>query len=218
MIMDYSDIYNYWNHNLCNGGNLQFPYFWGISKVLEIGCGNGNDAIKFISQGRSYFGIDLTDRAVEATKRKIRDMGQVYKMNAETLDFPDNHFDMVYSWGVIHHALNPEKVISEIYRVLKPYGFIYIMLYNKLSFRYLVEICILRRILWWLHYHKFNEIRKSIPHPTKEQWISINTDNVGCPLSRVYTEKQAKGLLKNFRFVTTHTRNYGWYRIIWGRK
>lgn len=211
----YKKITEYWENNLCDGGNEDFPFVRG--KVLEIGCGSGNDALRFISQGADYTGIDLTDNAVFSTQNKIGKYGKVFRMNAERLNFPNNTFDLVYSWGVIHHTLNPKRVIREIHRVLKPYGEIYLMVYNKCSLRYF-EICVLRKILWKLNYPKFREIKKLIPHPTKEQWISINTDNIGCPLSRVYSKKEALYLVKDFRFLSTYTRNLGWFRIIKGSK
>ena len=217
--MQYSEIYDYWSNNLCDGGNADFTFgLFKNKRVLEIGCGAGNDAQRFIEAEANYTGIDLTNKAVEYTRNKIGLKDKVLKMNAEYLDFSDEYFDLVYSWGVIHHIITPQNAIDEIYRVLKKEGFIYIMLYNKFSFRYLVEICILRKILWWCRYYKFSEIRKIIPHPTKEQWISINTDNIGCPLSRVYTKKEAMDLFSHFRFIITFIRNKGWFRIIWGQK
>lgn len=217
--MKYQEIYQYWNNNLCNGGNPTFPFrFFKGKKVLEIGCGNGNDAIKFVDIGAFYTGIDLTEEAVIHTKVRIGERGYVFRMNAELLDLPDDWFDLVYSFGVIHHTVNPVNVINEAYRVLKQNGLICIMLYNKLSFRYLFDIIFLRKLLWWLHYAKFNEIRKQIPHPTKEQWVSLNTDNLGCPLSRVYTKKEALKLLDRFNITKTWMENKGWFRILIGKK
>jgi len=220
-ILMQTSIETYWNNNPCTSYNVNFPFSdYAGKKVLEIGCGGGMDAFMFCKRGADYTGIDLTDKAVEITKKRIHGFGQTMKMNAEYLDFPDNYFDLVYSFGVIHHTVNPNIVIKEIHRVLKIGGKFYVMLYNKFSFRYLVEIPILRRILWFLHYYKFNKIRKVIPHPTKEQWLSINTDNIGCPMSRAYTKKEAEGLFKEFRFVKSYVMQgtFGWFRIIEGIK
>lgn len=217
--MQYKKIEIFWNSHLCFGGDANFPYNLSKKyKVLEIGCGGGMDAERFVSAGAIYTGIDLTDRAVKITKSKIQDKGEVLKMNAEHLEFPDESFDIVYSFGVIHHAINPENIVKEIHRVLKPGGLFSIMLYNKYSFRYLIEILILRKILWFLHYHKYSEIRKLIPNPTKTEWLSINTDDIGCPMSRVYTKKSALKLMKDFRDFKTFTTNKNWFRIITGRK
>lgn len=221
MPLTYTQIYDYWTRNPCLGGDVEFPFSDYVGKkVLEIGCGLGNDAKSFCKAGADYTGIDLTDLAVDTVREYLFGHGQVLKMNAEHLSFNDNTFDLVYSFGVIHHTMNPSKVVKEMYRVLKPGGKFHVMLYNKLSFRYLIEILILRRILWFFKYYKFNEIRKVIPHPTKEQWLSINTDKVGCPLSRVYTKKQAEDLFSQFKQVHSYVMpgTYGWFRIIEGVK
>ena len=57
-------------------------------------------------------------------------------MDAENLDFENNTFDYIFSWGAIHHSADPEKIIKEIYRVLKNGGKGMIMVYNKNSLRF----------------------------------------------------------------------------------
>lgn len=216
--MKYSEILTYWEINPCSGGNPDFPFFiFKDKKVLEIGCGTGNDALRFVRAKAIYTGIDLTNQAILLTKSRIGSWGQLKVMNAEFMDFPDNYFDLVYSWGVIHHAVNPKNIINEVFRVLKPGGAICIMLYNKPSFRYF-EIMVLRKILWYLHYHRYNELRKKTPNPTKDQWISWNTDNLGCPLSRVYSKKETIELLDKFNITKTWTEEKGWFRVLVGRK
>lgn len=210
MDVKYIEISNYWAKVRCRGGNPDFPFhLYASKKVLEIGCGDGVDATRFIWAGANYIGIDIIEPSVSPYFRK---------MNAEDIDFPDDYLDLVYSWGVIHHAVNPEKVISEIYRVLKPGAWFYVMLYNKPSFRYNIEIMVLRKILWHCGHMKYDDIMEKIPNPTKEEWISMNTDSIGCPLSRVYTKQEAEELFKNFKEVSSQTRRLGWFRIIVGRK
>jgi ubiquinone/menaquinone biosynthesis C-methylase UbiE len=112
-------------------------------RVLEIGCGNGADGVKFAEHGAFYTGIDLTETAISATKRHFEILGLkgVFQIeNAEALSFEDNSFDMVYSYGVLHHTPNPAKAIQEVHRVLKPGGRAIIMLYHKYSFNYYVRI------------------------------------------------------------------------------
>lgn len=204
----YTEICKYWTDNPCSGGNPGFPFwFWKGKRVLEIGTGMGVDAKRFIKAGAAYTGIDLT--------REEKPF--IFMMNAENIDFPDNHFDLVYSFGVIHHTLHPTKVVDEIFRVMKPGGFLFVMVYNKFSWRYF-EIQVLRRILWFFNYYKFREIKKLNPRPTNDEWISMNTDNVGCPLSRVYTKKEALDLFSNFKITQTWTENKCWFRMIIGKK
>ena len=218
MLTKYLEIQNYWSNNPCAGGNSKFPFkLFKDAKVLEIGCGMGVDAGRFVSNGAIYTGIDLTQKAVEETQVKIGNMGTVKVMNAEFIDFPDSHFDLVYSWGAIHHAITPKNIINEMYRVLKPNGFVCVMLYGKPSWRYF-EIMVLRKILWHLHYYRYRTLRSLTPKPTKEQWISWNTDNLGCPMARVYTKQQALNLCNRFKIFKTWTERLGWFRILAGRK
>jgi len=217
MQTDYSTISRFWNDNPCSGGSKDFCFSVtrGL-RVLEIGCGAGVDAERFVEAGAIYTGIDLTEKAVELTKKRCPNR-HIVQMNAEYLDFPDNHFDLVYSWGVIHHAMNPQTIINEIHRVLKPNGFFFFMLYHKNSFKYLVEIMFLRKILWFLRHPKYRELRKKYPYPNKEQWLSWNTDNLGCPLSRVYTPEDVNKMTKKFSKLTIYT-GIHWFMQGWARK
>ena len=221
----YSEICDYWTKNPCSGGNPTFPFHvWHNKWVLEIGCGGGVDADRFMNVEANYTGIDFTDEAVFRTNLKSAMRGghplktKVKQMNAEKMEFPNEYFDLVYSWGVIHHTVHPEKIFDEAYRVLKPGGHICVMLYNKLSIRYIIDIMILRKIAWHLRYYRYNELRKSISHPTKEQWVSWNTDNLGCPLSRVYSKQECLDLLYKFDHIRTWTENWGWFRVLTGVK
>jgi SAM-dependent methyltransferase len=118
-------------------------------KVLEIGTGNGADGALFALSGADYTGVDLTDTALEATRRHFEVLqlkGSFRRENAESLSFPDQSFDWVYSHGVLHHTPNTQRAIDEVWRVLKPGGKATVMLYHKASFNYMVRIMIYMRI------------------------------------------------------------------------
>src|SRR5262249_6165014 len=71
--------------------------------VLEIGTGNGADGTMFAARGAMYTGADLTEAALQATRRHFEVLGLsgvFQKENAEELTFPDASFDWVYSHGV----------------------------------------------------------------------------------------------------------------------
>lgn len=115
--------------------------------VLEVGCGNGVDGLMFARHGARYTGIDLTAEAVNATQRHFATegmQGRFRQENCERLGFPDESFDVVYSFGVLHHTPRPAQAISEVHRVLKPGGVARVMLYHRHSFNYHV------RILGWM--------------------------------------------------------------------
>ena len=116
--------------------------------VLEIGTGNGADGAMFAMNGAIYTGVDLTDTALEATRKHFSALGLTgtfQRENAEALSFPDESFDCVYSHGVLHHTPHPQKAIDEVWRVLKPNGKAIIMLYHKHSFNYYVRIMLYMR-------------------------------------------------------------------------
>ena len=118
-------------------------------QVLEIGTGNGAEAMMFASHGAHYTGVDLTDAALEATRRHLAVMGLTGRFqseNAERLSFADGSFDWVFSHGVLHHTPNTQTAINEVYRVLRPGGRAIIMLYHKHSFNYYIRIMVYMRL------------------------------------------------------------------------
>jgi ubiquinone/menaquinone biosynthesis C-methylase UbiE len=105
-------------------------------KVLEIGLGLGADHQKWAEAGAFLFGVDLTSRAVEHTRRRFSLLSLTTRLqvaDAENLPFQNNTFDLVYSWGVLMCTPDTPKAIGEIYRVLKPGGIAKIMIYHKYS-------------------------------------------------------------------------------------
>jgi ubiquinone/menaquinone biosynthesis C-methylase UbiE len=125
----------------CNDGfnmpwlyeTAEFRYYKG-KKVLEIGIGTGTDILQFARHGAICSGIDLTENAIKYTKQRFKSnglKGNILKADFHKLPFDDNTFDLVYSFGVIHHCLNMKTAVNEIYRVLKPNGKAIVMIYGK---------------------------------------------------------------------------------------
>jgi len=113
----------------------QFTRYHG-KKILEIGVGAGTDHLQWARAGAQCYGVDLTDAAIEITRARLLMYGfesNLQRVDAEVLPFPDESFDLVYSWGVIHHSAHPERIIKEIKRVLKPGGKYIGMMYNRHS-------------------------------------------------------------------------------------
>lgn len=114
---------------------VQFTRHHG-KKLLEVGVGAGTDHLQWARAGLDCHGVDLTDEAIETTRRRLEVYGlssNLQRIDAETLPFEDNSFDVVYSWGVIHHSEHPEKIIAEIHRVLKKGGTFIGMMYGRYS-------------------------------------------------------------------------------------
>ncbi len=109
-------------------------------KVLEIGVGNGSHAQLLATYSGDFTGIDLTDYGVKSTTERMKAFGldnaKILQMNAEDLQFEDNSFDFIWSWGVIHHSANPRQILKEINRVLKPGGTFKAMVYYRSFWSY----------------------------------------------------------------------------------
>lgn len=102
-------------------------------RVLEIGVGSGTDFVQWVRRGAFAVGLDLSPIAVDLTRTRLDREGlqaQVLCADAEHLPFAARSFDIVYSYGVLHHTPNIRRALSEVYRVLKPGGSAKLMLYG----------------------------------------------------------------------------------------
>jgi ubiquinone/menaquinone biosynthesis C-methylase UbiE len=108
------------------------------SKLLEVGVGAGTDHLQWARAGADCYGVDLTETAIQLTDQRLRLYGfrsQLQQVDAEELPFGRDTFDLVYSWGVIHHSESPTRIIAEIHRVLKPGGQFIGMMYGRHSLK-----------------------------------------------------------------------------------
>ena len=144
-------------------------------RVLEVGCGIGTAAQSFIEAGALYTGFDLSERSVELSKQRLELFGlsgHVFQANIEDMGFEEKEplFDLVYSFGVLHHTPNIEKAISNCFQFLKPGGEFKLMLYAKNSLKY------------W-------EITEG-----EDQFEAQS----GVPIANVYTPEEVRDLLSDF--------------------
>ncbi len=193
--------------------------------ILEIGCGIATDGLQFAKHGARYTGIDLSPASVAiATERfgLYQLEGRLEVANAEKLAFPDESFDHVYSFGVIHHSPDTQAIVREIYRVLRAGGSFCIMVYNRSSINYHVEIMALRRLFRLLLRPGFmtrlisrltgldrskleghRQIMAERPRLEKQEWLNMNTDGPWCPLAKVYNAREGLELFEGFDDVKT---------------
>ena len=105
--------------------------------VLEIGVGMGADHLEWAKASpRSLAGVDLTEKAVELTRARLsyaRLSSDLHVADAERLPFADERFDLVYSWGVLHHSPDTARAVRELIRVLRPGGTARVMIYHRYS-------------------------------------------------------------------------------------
>jgi ubiquinone/menaquinone biosynthesis C-methylase UbiE len=106
-------------------------------KILEVGVGAGTDFLQWVRAGCRAYGIDLTEEAIENVRHRLEVYGftaeEIRTADCENLPYEDNTFDLVYSWGVIHHTPDTEKALREIIRVCRPGGTCKVMVYHRRS-------------------------------------------------------------------------------------
>jgi SAM-dependent methyltransferase len=118
-------------------------------RVLEIGVGLGADYEQWLKSGASATGIDVSTASLDQTRRRCEMQGlkpDLRVADAENLPFEDQMFDVVYSYGVMHHSPDTQKCVSEAWRVLKPEGEARIMLYQHPS---ITGFMLWLRYGWW---------------------------------------------------------------------
>src|ERR1700677_38346 len=119
-------------------------------QVLEIGLGQGADSEQIIRRGAIWSGIDISAESVSRVATRLRCRGLAYarleRASALELPFPDDHFDLVFAHGVLHHIPDVLTAQKEIARVLKPGGQLIAMLYARRSLNYLLAISVVRRL------------------------------------------------------------------------
>ncbi|MBT3433290.1 MAG: class I SAM-dependent methyltransferase [Nitrospinaceae bacterium] len=161
---------------------------YSSKRVLDIGCGNGYVLSKYARGGADVWGIDLTRKSVELSRRRFsleKLDGHFLVGNAEELPYPDGHFDLVTSMGVLHHVPSFEKAVSEIRRVLRPGGRFLMMVYHRDSFYHNVVFPLYRRF-----------------HPDlrgmSNEALANHVDGAENPLGRVYTRVEIRQVLHEF--------------------
>jgi ubiquinone/menaquinone biosynthesis C-methylase UbiE len=176
-------------------------------RVLEVGVGAGTDHLQWARAGCECFGVDLTDAAIETTRARLACYGlesRLQRVDAELLPYADATFDIVYSWGVIHHSERPEQIAAEIRRVLKPGGMFIGMVYGRRS--------LLAFKLWIRH-----ALLKGRPWRSPAALIWNYVESVG---TKAYTSNEVRRLLTGFSsvalksFITTYD-TVGFPRCLW---
>jgi len=168
---------------------------WSGKKVLEIGCGIGTDTINFARHGAQVTAVDLTEKSLDVARQRVKVFGleervRFIQANAEKLSesVPVEKYDLVYSFGVIHHTPHPERVLEEVRKYVTPESTVKIMVYNRWSWK----------VLWVLFGYgkgKFWKLNRLIAEYSEAQ--------TGCPVTYSYSRAAGRELLEDHGFRVT---------------
>ncbi len=168
---------------------------WKHKKVLEIGCGAGYDAFMFANNGAQYTGIDLTPQNIVLTQKHLdyyNLSASIIQMDATQLTLQEK-FDLVYSFGVLHHIPDIELALQNIHQVLADDGQFYCVVYNKNSVFYWGNLF----LTWIMSGGFFRENFK-----TRLARIEFTMSNE-LPHVDVYSKLQLKKIFKKAGFEIT---------------
>ena len=149
---------------------------WNGKSVLEVGCGIGTDGAEYSKAGAKYTGIELSDKSLEIAKERFRLFGlkgDLFQGNAEDLSFiRGQKFDLVYSFGVLHHTLDISKSIREISSICHENTSLKLMVYARNSWKQAM-------------------INAGLDQPEAQK---------GCPIAHVFTNEEIETILNQCGF------------------
>ena len=162
-------------------------------RLLEIGFGTGTDLLQFAQGGALVTGVDLTPRSIEIVRSRFAiydQRGEFLIGDGENLSFPDESFDVVYSFGVLHHTPDTARAIREVRRVLRPGGQAIVMLYHRGSLAYWGGLMFKQGIL------RGKLLRNSVAQIMSRQ-VEYGSEE-SRPLVKVYSRNEARKLFRDY--------------------
>lgn len=165
---------------------------WKDKKVLELGCGIGTDSINFARNGAILTVVDLSDKSLEICKKRF----ELFNLNArfineniENIDkvLEGEQFDLIYSFGVIHHTPEPSNVIKCVKKLLSKDGEFRFMVYSKISYK----------LFWIMSEYNIKDYNEGFKKLKSESEAITN-----CPITHLYNFNDINNLLSdNFKII-----------------
>lgn len=178
---------------------------WNGKNVLELGCGIGTDSINFYRNGANLTVVDISSESLNICKERFKvyfngNKVEFYHGDIEKLSeiIPIKKYDLIYSFGVIHHTSNPENVLKQLHYFMNKDTELRIMLYSKVSFKLfqmLYEDCYENRG----ENRDENKNNNPLIMKNANDIIRLNAERqYGCPYAYTYTFREIKELLSKY--------------------
>jgi ubiquinone/menaquinone biosynthesis C-methylase UbiE len=169
---------------------------WNGRKVLEVGCGLGTDTVNFARAGAHVTAVELSERSADLARRRIdvyglSDRVSIHVGNAEELPaiIAPQTFDLVYSFGVIHHSPHPRRIVEHMMRYMTASSELRLMVYSRISYK-----------LFWIMREEGVWDMSRI-----DELVARNSEaQTGCPITYTYTDESVRALLEGFRVLDLH--------------
>src|SRR5215210_2081193 len=165
---------------------------WEGKRVLEVGCGIGTDSINFARVGAALTSVELSGESLRIAEQRADVMGvadriRFVQANAEELTsaLDEEPYDLVYSFGVIHHTLHPERALAEMHALVAPGGTLKLMVYHRRSWK----------VFWIVAAEGHGRFWK-----TDELVAEHSEAETGCPVTFSYTRSEGRELVENSGF------------------
>jgi SAM-dependent methyltransferase len=176
---------------------------WQGKRVLELGCGIGTDAIGFAQADAQVIAVDLSSESLEIARKRAKAHGlDIEFVQGDIENLPrflePSCYDLVYSFGVIHHTPRPERAVEIIRNYMGPKSTLKLMLYNRYSWKVLWIILAFGKGQFW----------------NLDDLVSRHSEaQTGCPITYTFSRRSARELLSGFKIESMQTDFIFPYRI-----
>ncbi len=164
---------------------------WQGKRVLEVGCGIGTDSVNFARAGAELTAVDLSSESLRIAQQRaemldVADRIQFVHANAEELTSAvSGEYDLIYSFGVIHHTPRPERALAEMRALAAPAGMLRVMVYHRFSWK----------VLWILLAEGHGRFWK-----LDELVAKYSEAQTGCPVTYAYSRRDGRELVERSGF------------------
>jgi ubiquinone/menaquinone biosynthesis C-methylase UbiE len=186
-------------------------------KVLEIGLGFGTMSQLLAERGAEVHGLDIAAGPVAMVSDRLERLGldpagRVVQGSALDIPFPSDTFDYVFTIGCLHHTGDVPRSVAEVHRVLAPGGTAVVMLYNKHSYRQLVQLP-----TWRLKTAIRSGLRSRSLRELGRAAYDRNLAGEAAPHTDFTSRREVRRLFREFRRVDIEARNFDPLVLLRGR-